>query len=54
MKKSRVDQSNDGKWKIVNNRFVFPKQHDTVSSTTDPQDVSFGQVLTQTKITQYY
>ena len=25
-----VDQSNDGKWKIVNNRFVS-KQHDTVS-----------------------
>ena len=39
-----VDQSNDGKWKIVNNKFVF-KQHDTVSSTTDSGDVSFGQVL---------
>ena len=43
-----VDQSNDGKWKIVNNRFVF-KQHDTVSSTTDSGDVSFGQVLSANK-----
>ena len=43
-----VDQSNDGKWKIVNNKFVF-KQHDTVSSTTDSGDVSFGQVLSANK-----
>ncbi len=38
----------DGKWKIVNNKFVF-KQHDTVSSTTDSGDVSFGQVLSANK-----
>ena len=43
-----VDQSNDGKWKIVNNKFVF-KQHDTVSWTTDSGDVSFGQVLSANK-----
>ena len=39
-----VDESDDGKWKIVNNKFVY-KTHNELSSSTTTNDQSFGTVI---------
>jgi hypothetical protein len=43
-----IDQSDDGKWKIVNNKFVF-STHNEVSSTSTSGDESFGTVIAANK-----
>ena len=43
-----VDESDDGKWKIVNNKFVF-KKHNELSSTSISGDESFGTVIAANK-----
>ena len=43
-----IDQSDDGTWKIVNNKFVF-KKHNELSTTTESGDLSFGTVIAANK-----
>ena len=43
-----VEESNDGKWKIVNNKFVY-KTHAEISNPTDSNDTSFGTVVSSNK-----
>lgn len=43
-----VDESDDGKWKIINNKFVF-KKHNEVSTTSTSGDLSFGTVIAANK-----
>ena len=43
-----IDESNDGKWKIVNNKFVY-KTHNEISSTSTSGDESFGTVIAANK-----
>jgi len=43
-----IDESDDGKWKIVNNKFVF-KTHNQISSTSTSGDESFGTVIAANK-----
>ena len=43
-----VDESDDGKWKIVNNKFVY-KTHNEVSSVSTSGDESFGTVIAVNK-----
>ena len=43
-----VDVTDDGRWKIVNNKFVF-KTHNEISSTSTTGDESFGRVIAVNK-----
>jgi len=43
-----INESDDGKWKIVNNKFVF-KKHNELSSTSTSGDQSFGTVIAANK-----
>ena len=43
-----MTQSDDGTWKIVNNKFVF-KKHNELSTTTESGDLSFGTVIAANK-----
>jgi len=43
-----IDESDDGKWKVVNNKFVF-KTHNEISSASESGDESFGTVIAANK-----
>ena len=39
-----IDEGSDGAWKIINNKFVY-RVHDSISSTSELGDTSFGTVI---------
>ena len=50
--KFRIETSDDGKWKVVNNKFVYKTANETYNIHI--QDESFGQVIAVNKITRLY